>query len=87
MEGNKLGKETENDEIRQFLQDVKTLLSANRYDFVPRKKNLQSLALHGLSLKEAKDEIFSLVVSDYYKGPKRIMIRTDPEISGNSKRI
>jgi len=38
MEGNKLGKETENDEIRQFLQDVKTLLSANRYDFVPRKR-------------------------------------------------
>lgn len=39
--------------------------------FFPRRKNLQSLAEHGISLKEAKDAIIGLISSNYYKGPKQ----------------
>ena len=32
---------------------------------------MQALAQHGLTISDAKDEIFNLVVGDYYKGPKQ----------------
>ncbi len=57
-------------DISNFLNDVKKLLSEGKYDFVPRRKNMQHLALHGLSIADAKNQIYSLVVNDYYKGPK-----------------
>lgn len=58
-------------DIAAFLARVKKLVSAGKYDFVPRRKNLQSLAQHGLTLVDAKNEIIGLVVGDYYKGPKQ----------------
>lgn len=58
-------------EISEFLTKMKQLISAGEYDFVPRRKNLQALAEHGLTITDAKDEIFALVVGDYYKGPKQ----------------
>lgn len=54
-----------------FLEKAKTLISACKYDFVPRKKNMQSLARYGLTIIDAKNEIIDLVVGDYYKGPKQ----------------
>ncbi len=57
-------------DISEFLEEAKKLISSDRYDFVPRRKNMQSLALHGLTINDAKGEILGLVVSDYYKGPK-----------------
>lgn len=59
---------------------VKRLISAGKYDFVPRRKNMQALAQHGLTIADAKAEIFELVVSDYYKGPK---LDLDPNKPGN----
>lgn len=44
--------------------------------FVPRSKNLQSLSEHGLTIADVKDEIFSLKVNDYYKGPKKDFDKT-----------
>lgn len=58
-------------DITTFLESMKKLISAGKYDFVPRRKNMQSLALHGLTIADAKNELLGLVVSDYYKGPKR----------------
>lgn len=58
-------------DIRKFLMNAKSLISTGNYDFVPRRKNMQALAAHGLSIKDAKSEILSLMVSDYYKGPKQ----------------
>ncbi len=58
-------------DISKYLAEVKRLLSAGKYDFVPRRKNLQALAQHGLSIADVKNEIFGLVVNDYYKGPKQ----------------
>lgn len=58
-------------EISRFLEEAKILISAGKYDFVPRRKNMQALAQHGLTISDAKDEILGLVVGDYYKGPKQ----------------
>ena len=58
-------------EIAAYLSRVKKLLSAGKYDFVPRRKSMQALARHGLTITDAKDEILGLVVGDYYKGPKQ----------------
>lgn len=58
-------------DIIRFLEKVKTLVSTGKYDFVPRRKNMQSLAQYGLTITDAKNEIIGLVVEDYYKGPKQ----------------
>ena len=58
-------------DITAYLAQVKKLLSTGKYDFVPRRKNMQALAKHGLSIMDAKFEILGLVTSDYYKGPKK----------------
>nr|WP_296262801.1 type II toxin-antitoxin system MqsR family toxin [uncultured Merdimonas sp.] len=58
-------------DITAYLVRVKKLLSAGKYDFVPRRKNMQALAQHGLTIMDAKNEILGLVVNDYYKGPKQ----------------
>ncbi len=57
-------------DITAYLTDVKRLVYAGKFDFVPRRKNMQDLSQHGLTIKDAKNEILGLVVSDYYKGPK-----------------
>lgn len=56
------------------------MLSAGKYDFVPRRKNMQALAQHGLTIMDAKNEILGLVVSDYYKGSKQDL---DPNRPGD----
>ncbi len=66
-----MGNQVGSTEIKAFLEEVKTLLSAGKYDFVPRRKNMESLAQYGLTIKDARDEILELRVSDYYKGPKQ----------------
>lgn len=55
-------------------------MSTGNYDFVPRKKNMQALASHGLSIQDVKSEILALVVGDYYKGPKKDL---DPNRPGD----
>ena len=58
-------------DIAAFLADVKNLVSSGKYDFVPRRKNMQALARHGITIEDAKDEILGLVADDYYGGPKQ----------------
>ncbi len=67
-------------DIAAFLGKMKGLISAGKYDFVPRRKNMQALAEHGLTITDAKNEILGLVVSDYYKGPKQDF---DPDRPGD----
>ena len=62
---------TSKEEILTFLESSKKLIASGNYDFVPRRKNLLSLAMHGISLNEAKAVITNLTSSDYYKGPKQ----------------
>lgn len=60
-----------NSDILKFLAEAKNLVIEKKFIFVPRKKNLQSLASCGLTILDAKDEILSLKAKDYYKGPKQ----------------
>ena len=50
--------------IAAYLTNIKKLLSAGKYDFVPRRKNMQALAQHGLTITDAKNEILGLVVDE-----------------------
>lgn len=65
-------------DISLFLTQAKRLLSAGDYRFVPRRKNMQALADHGLTITDAKDEILGLMIDDYYKGPKKDYDNTQP---------
>ena len=57
-------------EILLFLNKSKKLLSNNKYDFISRRKNLQDLAAIDLSVTDAKSEIFSLMLDNYYREQK-----------------
>lgn len=61
-------------EITIFLEKMKSLVSKGKYDFVPRRKNMQALAEYGLTIMDVKNEILGLVVDDYYKGQNKILI-------------
>lgn len=67
-------------DIASFLAQAKKLIASGKFIFVPRRKNLQALAGYGLTIADAKSEILSLVVGDYYKGPKQDF---DPTQSGD----
>lgn len=69
--GDSVGDQSGNADVVIFLERVKKLISKGRYDFVPRRKNMQALARYGMSIIDVKDEILGLTVDDYYKGPKR----------------
>ena len=42
--GDRVSNQTSKADIVAYLADVKRLLSAGKYDFVPRRKNMQALA-------------------------------------------
>ena len=73
-----MSKRASTTDIAVFIERVKRLLSAGQYDFVPRRKNMQALAQHGLTIADAKAEILGLVVGDYYKGPKQDLAPNRP---------
>ena len=75
-----MGNRANESDIIFYLEKVKRLIAAGKYDFVPRRKNMQALAQHGLTIKDAKAEILELVVGDYYKGPKQDL---DPNRPGD----
>lgn len=60
-----------NSEKAVILEKAKKLITQGSFDFVPRRKNMQALAQHGLTIKDAKEEILELVINNYYKGPKK----------------
>lgn len=73
-----MGNQANISEITQFLEKMKILVSAGKYDFVPRRKNMQALAQYGLTIADAREEILGLVVGDYYKGPKQDFDQSKP---------
>lgn len=57
------------EEVVQFLKEVKELMRKGRWDFIPRKKNMEGLAALGLTILLAKREIMTLSVRHYDRGP------------------
>lgn len=66
--------------IVQFLEQSKELIAQGKLEFVPRQKNISSLANHGLNIGAAEDEMLSLEVNDYISGPES---ERDPGKHGN----
>lgn len=66
-----MGNQANLSEITAFLASVKHLVSEGKFDFVPRRKNMQAFARHGLTIADAKSELLGLAADDYYKGPKQ----------------
>ena len=65
-------------DIVAYLIQIKALVSKGKYDFVPRRKNMLALSHYGLTIQDVKDEILSLTINDYYKGPKQDYNPTRP---------
>jgi hypothetical protein len=57
--------------VRSFLNEFKKISTEGRgIDFVPRRKNVEDLAVLGLTKNNAKLEILGLAATDYCGGPK-----------------
>ena len=62
-----MSNQTNISDITAFLEKTKRLISAGKYDFVPRRKNMQALAQHGLTIADAKNEILGLWFCRYFQ--------------------
>ena len=57
--------------IRNFLKEFKEIASKGRgIDVIPRRQNIDNLAELCLTRKNRNDEIMTLSVADYCKGPE-----------------
>ncbi len=57
--------------INNFLVAVRLLISQGNIILVPRKKNLDSLAILGITRLQAYDVVKMLTFRDYLAGPKK----------------
>ena len=57
-------------EVAQFLSDMKKAVNAGKISFIPRKKNMFTLAKLGLTMKDVKDELINLSYANYVSGPE-----------------
>ena len=57
-------------QINKVLSDMRTAIDQAKFLPVCRKKNMQTLASLGLTWVDARSEIYSLQVADYFKGPE-----------------
>lgn len=63
--------ELKKDKIREFLKEFKKIVSTGQgIDVIPRRENIDNLAQLGLTRKNRNDEIMTLSVADYCKGPE-----------------
>jgi len=61
---------TSNQEVEEFLAQLRLAIAEGRYQLVPRKKNLDDIARLGLSVRMAKSIVIELAPEDYLKGPE-----------------
>lgn len=60
---------TQIENIKKFLNKAKSLIKSGYFDFVPRKKNMDSIKEAGLTIKHVKEIIMDLTYKNYYRGP------------------
>lgn len=51
--GDQVSSRASTSDIVAYLAKVKNLLSTGKYDFISRRKNMQALAQHGLTITDA----------------------------------
>lgn len=57
-------------DVEKTLSDMKNALKQNKVSFVPRNKNMATLAALGFLVSDVKDELMDLSYSDYISGPE-----------------
>ena len=55
--------------IEAILRDLRWAIDMGKFQPVSRRKNLQTLAMLGLTWEDAKAEIYTLTTDDYFQGP------------------
>lgn len=55
--------------LDEFLSQMQVELAAHRFVLIPRSKNLQTIAAHGLTMKDVYRAITHLSNKNYAKGP------------------
>lgn len=67
-------------DIERVLRDMRLAIDAGKFQPVPRRKNMNTLAALGISWEDAKAEIHGLTASEYFQGPEadRDFPGTDP---------
>jgi hypothetical protein len=60
---------TQIENIKNFLNKAKSLIKSGYFDFVPRKKNMDSIKEADLTIKHVKEIIMDLTYKNYYRGP------------------
>jgi hypothetical protein len=68
-----------NHQVALFLHLMKSCAS-KQFQFVPRDKNLDTLALLGLTVVDAKSRVLGLVPEDYVSGPLTDLTRPGVEL-------
>lgn len=68
------------DEIRIFLRSSKGNISQGKFEFIERRKCLQTLIELEMTIDDVESVILSLQPSDYVKGPEN---DRDPTMSGD----
>jgi hypothetical protein len=58
------------DEVEIFLKTARMAIDNGRFTFIPRRKNIKSMARLGLSLTNILDELYDLTYNDYVSGPE-----------------
>lgn len=61
---------SDREEIEKFLDDVRKAIIAGKVTLVDRKKNMDTLAEMGLTLRQVYREICELTFVNYEKGPE-----------------
>lgn len=56
-------------EVKDFLSKVKELLELGAFDFVPRRKNINSIKSVGLTIRHVKEILNNLSYKNYSRGP------------------
>ncbi len=58
------------DEVNKYLIKIKKALSANRYQFIERRKNIDAMSRVGILPSHTKEIILGLTYKNYLSGPE-----------------
>ena len=54
--------------------------TSRRFTFIPRSKNMATLAMLGISIQDAKQRVLGLTAGDYVDGPEPNLVRPSEEV-------
>lgn len=66
-----MAKKASHEEIERVLKDMREAIQAEKFVFVKRRKNIDTLTELGLMPEDIPDEFMDLSCSEYIKGPEQ----------------